>query len=63
LAHEEKQEEGVKGHHSGAVKIYFEEELKFMEEYVENPNLCEDYTKVATLSCKAMEEDRNKREF
>ena len=63
MAHEENQEEGVKGNHSGAVKIYFGEELKYLEDWLAKPKICEDYIEVATLSCKAMEEDRNKREF
>jgi len=48
------------GKHLDAVPTYFEEELKFLEEWIAKPKTCENHTKVISLSCEDMKEDRNK---
>jgi hypothetical protein len=45
------------------VPIDLDEELKFLEEWLEKPKISKDYIEVATLSYECMKEDGNKREF
>jgi hypothetical protein len=49
------------GQHSGVLQIYFEGELKSLEEWIAKPKICEDYIEVTGLSCEDMEDDRNQR--